>query len=114
MADIERLRERQDAMEKRQDSMEKLHQELMSKLGELVTVMQVANANATHRDKDIDDIKATLKGAIITLSEVQKKQSEDKPIIELVKNLNARVWALIVTAIGGALGTIAVIASQVK
>ncbi|AUR81346.1 TMhelix containing protein [Vibrio phage 1.039.O._10N.286.55.A2] len=94
-------RERISRIERQQDELGKMHAETLSKMGELVTEFRVSNENTKHINKDIEELKQVTKSNQDSIHNIEKQQAESKPMIEIVKNLNNKLWGLIVTAIGG-------------
>lgn len=114
MSELEQIKQRQEAMEARQDKQEAIHTETMIKIGELVTELKVSNANNAHRDKEVDSLKIEVKEIRSTQVEILKQQSENKPMIDLVKGLNTRIWALIAAAVAGSLGIVGMIGTYIS
>lgn len=99
-------RERIDRLEKRQDKLEDIHVETISKIGDLVTELRVTNENNKHVNRDIEELKSTQKSMQKDLVQMGLQQAENKPMIDLVKGLNNRIWMLIAVAVAGALATV--------
>lgn len=112
MSEMAEIKARLEATEKRQDKSDAVHTETMHKLGELITELKVSNANNSHRDKEIESLKSEVKDIRGTQIEILKQQSENKPMIDLVKGLNTRIWALIASALAGSLGIVAMVVTQ--
>ena len=95
-------RERINRLENRQDELVKMHAETLEQMGELVVEFRVSNENAKHLNRDIEELKAATKANQASIHTIEKQNAENRPMIEIVKNLNNKLWALIVTAIAGA------------
>ena len=112
MSEMAEIKARLDKTEMRQDRSESVHTETMLKLGELVTELKVSNANNAHRDKEVESLKVEVKEIQKTQIEILKQQSENKPMIDLVKGLNTKILALVVAAVAGSVGVVGMVLNQ--
>ncbi|CAH9013156.1 putative TMhelix containing protein [Vibrio phage 199E37-1] len=99
-------KERVDRLEAEQIQHRKMHTEMLEKMGELVTEFRVSNENSKHVSNDIEELKAATKANQDSIHNIEKQNAENKPMMEIVKNLNNKLWGLIVTAIAGAVTVI--------